>query len=222
MKISVVIPVFNEEKYINQCLESLKNQEEKPDEIILVDNNCTDKTIEIAKNYRVRIIKETKQGITFARNTGFNASKYEIIARCDADAIPPKNWIKRIKEVFSRKKIDAITGPVLFYDLPFPTLFFTKIYLKGMKTLQQGKNTLIGPNMAIKKNIWNKIKDKICLDDKRVHEDIDLAIHLSQVGGKIHLDNQLIVKISGRRIKNNPLSFFVEYPVRLINTLKSH
>lgn len=222
MKISLVIPVFNEEKYINRCLQSLKEQEEKPDEIIVVDNNCTDKTIEIARKYPLRIIKEKKQGTTFARNAGFNAAKYEIIARCDADVILPKNWIKKIKQNFSQRKIDGLTGPGLFYDLPIPTIFFAHLYLKGMRILQKGKNTLIGPNMAIRKIIWNKIKDKICLDDKKVHEDVDLAIHISQAGGIIYLDKQLIVKISGRRIKNNPLSFFVEYPARLINTLKNH
>ena len=51
MKVSVVIPVYNEEKYIKNCLESLMKQEEKPDEIIVVDNNCTDETINIVKKY---------------------------------------------------------------------------------------------------------------------------------------------------------------------------
>lgn len=222
MKISVVIPVFNEEKYIDNCLQSLHQQEEKADEIIIVNNNCTDRTIDIAKKYKVKIIKEKKQGTIFARNTGFNTAKYEIIARCDADTILPENWIKKIKENFSKRNIDGLTGPASFYDLPFPTLFFTIIYLKGMKILQKGKHTLIGPNMAITKTVWNKIKNQTCVDEKKVHEDIDLAIHISQIGGKIYLDDNLAVKISARRIKNNPFSFFIEYPTRLAKTLKLH
>ncbi|MFN4212597.1 MAG: glycosyltransferase, partial [Microgenomates group bacterium] len=178
--------------------------------------------LEIAKKYKVKIIKEKRQGIIFARNAGFNAVKYEIIARCDADTIVPKDWIKKIKQNFSDKNIDGLTGPAFFYDLPFPTRFFTMAYLKGMKIIQKGKNTLIGPNMAIRKKVWEKIKNKICLDDKKVHEDIDLAIHISQVGGKIYLDDNLVVKISARRIKNNPTSFFIEYPIRLIKTLAAH
>ncbi len=222
MKISVIIPVFNEEKYIKKCLESLKKQQEKPEEIIIVDNNCTDKTIEIAKKYSVEIIKEKKQGITFARNKGFEAAKYEILARCDADSILPVNWVKRIKEIFLTKKIDAITGPVIFYDLPIKTFFFTKAYLATMAKLQKGANTLIGPNMAISKKAWTKVKNKVCLNDKIVHEDIDLAIHINQVGGKIYVDEKLVVKVSGRRIKKNPFSFFIEYPIRLIKTLSTH
>ena len=222
MKVSVIIPVFNEEKYINKCLESLQEQEEKPEEIIIVDNNCTDRTIEIAKKYSVKIIKEKKQGITFARNKGFEAAKYEILARCDADSILPPDWIKRIKRDFFSKKIDALTGPVIFYDLPLKTFFFTKVYLATMAILQKGANTLIGPNMVISKKVWTKVKNKVCLNDKVVHEDIDLAIHINQIGGKIYVDEKLIVKVSGRRIKKNPFSFFIEYPIRLIKTFSIH
>lgn len=221
MKISVVVPAFNEEKYIRNCLESLKNQEMPADDIIVVDNNCTDKTINIAKKYPVRIIKEKKRGIIFARNTGFNAAKHEIIARCDADTIVPKNWVKRIKLNFAKKKIDGLTGPASFYDLPFPTLFFTIAYLKGMKIIQKGKNTLIGPNMALTKKIWNKVRGEVCLDEKKVHEDIDLALHINRYG-KIDFDSTLVVAASARRIKYHPFSFFGEYPLRLIKTLITH
>ncbi|PIZ98690.1 MAG: glycosyltransferase family 2 protein, partial [Candidatus Levybacteria bacterium CG_4_10_14_0_2_um_filter_35_8] len=82
MTVSVVVLAHNEEKYIKKCLDGLINQEEKPDEIIIVDNNCTDKTIDICKEYSVRIVQEKTQGIIAARNTGFNAAKYDIISRC--------------------------------------------------------------------------------------------------------------------------------------------
>ena len=63
MKVSVVIPVYNEEKKISNCLNSLMKQDEKPDEIIVVDNNCIDKTISIVKKYAtVKIIQEKKTG----------------------------------------------------------------------------------------------------------------------------------------------------------------
>ncbi|MCX7881190.1 MAG: glycosyltransferase family 2 protein [Patescibacteria group bacterium] len=221
MKISVIIPVYNEEKYIEQCLQSIINQSEKPDEIIIVDNNCNDKTVEIAKKYPVKIIKEKKQGLTCARNRGFDEVKYEIIARCDADTILPKNWIETIKKNF-QSPIDALSGPIIFYNLPIKTALFSQIYLAFMKILLMGKNILIGPNMVITKKTWQKIKKKVCLDDKKVHEDVDLAIHINQIDGKIKIDSSLIAFISARRIKNNPFSFFIEYPLRLIKTLISH
>lgn len=221
MKVSVIIPVFNEEKYIKACLDSLHNQIEPADEIILVDNNCTDKTINIAKNYPVKIIKEEKQGMIYARNKGFDNASYEIIARTDADAIVPPYWIKKIKKNFEDAHLQALVGTCVFYDYIFCPPLFIKLYWIIMKYLLKGE-TLTGPNMIIKKDLWKKIKNDICIDDKKVHEDIDLSCHILKRGIQIKRDNSLVIKISGRRIKNNPLSFFIEYPIRLIKTILRH
>jgi len=123
MKVSVVIPVYNEEKYIERCLESLQNQQEKADEIIIVNNNSTDKTYDLAKKYPVTIIREPIQGITFARNRGFNTARGDIIARSDADTIIPSDWIKKIKANFQKNKIDALGGTCIFYDFPLQTTY---------------------------------------------------------------------------------------------------
>ena len=64
MKVSVVIPVYNEKKRIKKCLDSLLSQSEKPDEIIVVDNNSTDSTVSIVRKYKgVNLVHEKKQGI---------------------------------------------------------------------------------------------------------------------------------------------------------------
>ena len=159
MKVSVILPVFNEEGYVAKCLTSLRNQQEPADEIVVVDNNCTDRTIEIAKKFKVRVVKETKQGISYARNKGFNEAKYDILARIDADSILPRNWIKKIKKNFEKYKIDGLTGPVIFYDFPFKTPAYAQIYLELFKFIQKGEDTLIGPNMALTKKIWKEIKN---------------------------------------------------------------
>ena len=225
MKISIIIPVYNEEKYIKICLENLVDQNEKPDEIIIVDNNCTDKTIDIVKKYKeklpIKIIKEKKQGIVFARNKGFNKANGDILARCDADSILPSNWVKKIKEYFLKNKIDGLTGPIIFYDLFLKTPLFVKIYLYLMKILQNGE-TLIGPNMAITKNIWEKVKNEVCLEEKNVHEDIDLSLHILKKKGKINYDWNIIAYASGRRIIKTPFIFFINYPWRLFKTLFLH
>ncbi|MDH7476124.1 MAG: glycosyltransferase family A protein [Microgenomates group bacterium] len=226
MTISLIIPVFNEEKYIKKCLESLCQQIKKPEEIIIVDNNCTDKTINIVKKFSqklpLKIIKEKKQGMTYARNCGFNDAQYEILARCDADTILPLDWIKKIDNNFKKEKIDALTGPIYFYDLPFKNIPYTNFLLDVYKLIRRGEESLIGPNMAITKKIWLKIKNKVCLDNQKIHEDIDLSIHIYKEGGRVKRDPTLLVAASGRRIKYNPLSFFVEYPIRLYKTLALH
>ncbi len=223
MKVSVVLPVFNEEEYVAKCLTSLENQIVPADEIIVVDNNCTDQTIAIAKKFnKIRVVKETKQGISFARNRGFNEARSPVVGRIDADSILPRDWVKRIKDDFTKYKIDGLTGPVIFYDFSFKTPAYAQIYLELFRLIQKGKDTLIGPNMAITKKIWNKIKNEVCMDNSKVHEDIDLAIHLVKAGGKIKADDKLIAHCSARRLLKHPQSFFVEYPVRLFNTIKIH
>jgi glycosyltransferase involved in cell wall biosynthesis len=226
MKISVIIPVFNEEKYIATCLNCLTKQTEKPDEIIIVDNNCTDQTINIVRKFNhqlpLKIIREKTRGTTFARNKGFEKASGDILVRTDADTKQPKNWLEIIKKNFlNSKDIDALTGPVVFYDLPLKSTFYSKLLIYGFKVLT-GSYPVFGPGMALRKKAWIKVENKLCLDDKQVHEDFDLAIHLHKNNLKIAYDKNFISYTSGRRIKQNPRSFFCEYSLRLARMIFTH
>lgn len=220
MKVSVVIPAFNEEKFIKKSLGSVINQEVSADEIIVVNNNSKDRTEEIALKMGATVVREHKQGMTAARNRGFNTAQHEIIARIDADVIVPPNWIKQIKKSFTKYDYDAFTGPVRFSDLfkkPSSTLA-SRMYLESLRLLNNGDRFLQGPNMVLTNEIWQKVKNNVNLNDKKVHEDIDLSLNILKVGGKIGLDPDLIVQISARRIKKHPESFFIEYTARMFTT----
>jgi len=224
MKTSVVIPIYNEEKYLDPCLKSLMAQIEKPDEIIVVDNNSKDRSVAIAKSYQcVKVIHEKRGGITPTRNKGFDSAKYDLILRCDADSRLPPEWVKRIKEIFEKdKNIVATTNNVFFYDLPVikRSNLPSDIFYYISKAIL-GCPALLGPSLAIKREAWKKVKKELCMDDKKVHEDIDLGLHIKKYG-VIYYDPNLLVGISARRIKYNPTSFFIEYPMRFIKMLKSH
>lgn len=225
MTVSVVVLAYNEEKYIKKCLEGLMDQEEKPDEIIVVDNNCKDRTVEICKKYPVIIIREKNQGIIAARNAGFNAASCEIIARCDADSFAPPDWIKKIKENFIKNSIVALGGPLVLYDLPFKNLslrttFFSNVYSYAAKKIYKN-NVLMGANMVLKKSTWDQIKHKAAIKDSYVHEDVDITMLVGKIG-EIGFDKKLIMATSARRIKRRPHSFFVQYPVRMLKTYRRH
>jgi len=117
--ISVIVPAYNEEDYIKDCLDSLTNQDLSPDlfEIIVVDNNSSDKTKKIIQKFPVKYVFEAKRGVVLARQKGFEASKGKIIASADADTIYPRNWLSEIKNTFEKnKEAIAVCGWVYFKD----------------------------------------------------------------------------------------------------------
>ncbi len=98
-KISVIIPFFNAEKTLERAIQSIIDQTFKDFECILIDNNSTDKSSEIANNVadkdnRFKVISEQMQGVVFASNTGWSASKGKYIARMDADDWSYPNRLK--------------------------------------------------------------------------------------------------------------------------------
>lgn len=219
MNISVVIPAFNEEKHIKMCLDSIAAQTVAPYEVIVVDNNSSDSTAKIAKECGAKVVNEENQGIVFARNRGFNVAHGDVIARCDADTVLPKQWVEEISKVF-KEKIAAVSGPVKYKDAPLfvRSVLLSKVFFIVMRLLA-GHNILLGFNMALDAGVWQKIKAEVCMDGVKKHEDIDLSFHAAK-HGKIVFDSKLIVEASARRIMNNPISFFYEYPKMLIQNFK--
>lgn len=222
--ISVVIPAYNEEKYLSACLEAFKYQTFKNYEIIVIDNNSKDKTAEIAKKYGARVVREKVQGMIPARERGFREANSEIIARTDADTIVTPDWLEIIYSSFKKNpKVVAVTGPLLSTSRKITNKNFMEIsYFYSVKLgMMISKHIfLIGPNMGIRKSAWQKIR--VNTDDTKVHEDVDLSHHLSKIG-KIIFNKKLKVYYSLRRVTDNPAkgigSLLGEYPLRFIKTL---
>ena len=209
--ISVVIPVFNEEKYLPQCLASLKKQTYQPLEIIVVDNNSTDKTGQIAKSFGARVIFEPNQGITWARQAGFKKAKGEIIARLDADSFAPPSWLNSIVEIFKKHpKIAAATGVPYYYDLPLilqPVInIVPQIWLRIGKLLM-GHYQLFGPCCSIKADIVKKVKN-INFDPK-IHEDVALSCLVTPFGKILY--SPKLNTLSSIRVLKRPLRKIIPY-----------
>ncbi len=118
--ISVVIPAFNEEKFLPQCLESLKNQDYEGDyEIIVVDNGSTDNTIKIAREHGARVVLCSQRGVVHARQAGADAALGDIIVQAAADPVYPRDWLARIAKHFSsHPKSVALAGTYIYKDPP--------------------------------------------------------------------------------------------------------
>ena len=96
-KISIVIPVYNGEATIFQCLMKLSNQSYPAEniEIIVVNNNSTDKTQKIVEQFNVKSVFEKKTGPSAARNTGMKIAGGEIIVFTDADCLADVNFVQQ-------------------------------------------------------------------------------------------------------------------------------
>lgn len=105
MNISVIIPAYNEEKGIAKTIEKIPKE---VFEIIVVDNNSTDKTAEIAKKLGARVVKETKQGYGYALQRGFREARGDIIVTLDADGQYPGEKILELVDYFEKNNLDFL------------------------------------------------------------------------------------------------------------------
>lgn len=208
-KLSVVIPAFNEEDCLADCLRAVLAQTVKPYEIIVVDNASTDNTAAIAKSFAgVKVITQDTPGITAARDIGFNAATGEIIVRTDADSLPVANWLERVSQSLT-SDVQAVTGPIYYPDLPAQKLLkHLGIYIQG-KLAGPGSRPkfLAGANMAIRSSTWRALSPKLCRRNN-IHEDLDLAIHLIKNGNVIGYDKEMRVATSPRRLRGDSRDFY--------------
>ena len=135
LKISVVIPMYNAEKTIVKCLQSVVNQLPKEElEVIVVDDGSQDNSLEIVESfinkndYNIRIIKQENRGVSSARNVGIKSSSYELIALIDSDDV----WLKGklIHQISILKKYNADFIGTLHNNLPlgFPYKLIGEIF----------------------------------------------------------------------------------------------
>ena len=104
-KISVILPVKNEEKKIERCLEAVFSQTIKPFEVIVVDGHSTDKTVENARKFPVRIFYEDYHTRAGACQVGVENARGEFVAFTDADCIPERNWLESLVKEFDKRII---------------------------------------------------------------------------------------------------------------------
>lgn len=115
LKVSVYVPCFNSERTIGACLASLIAQRRKPDEILLIDDGSTDRSLEIAKRYPgVKVIHHAvNKGLATARNSGIRFSKGDLVASIDSDCAADPDWLLRLAaEMEHDPKLSGVAGAV--------------------------------------------------------------------------------------------------------------
>jgi glycosyltransferase involved in cell wall biosynthesis len=159
--VSLVIPAYNEEKYIKSCLDSVISSGANFLEIVVVDNGSTDGTKEIAESCEnVRVVSEERSGVMFARQRGIDETKGDIVAFIDADTKMLPGWYEQILEKFSKDLILAsLSGPYMYENISWWTKILVWIfyYIIVLPTYYILGYAAIFGNFAIRRSVLQKM-----------------------------------------------------------------
>ena len=176
--LSIIIPTLNEEHYLPLLLESLKKQDFKDYEIIVVDNNSDDRTVKIAKIYGCKVVPG---GLPpRARNEGAKVAQGELFLFLDADVILFDNSLEKFLEEFKERNLDVATCFIKSQNKNFISkIYYNFIYNIGISLLEKIRPSAMN-FMLIKRNLHEKING---FDEEiKFGEDIDYLTRASKVG----------------------------------------
>nr|WP_281169203.1 glycosyltransferase family A protein [Gordonia soli] len=222
-----MIPVFNEESSIGDSLDSLAAQRRPIDECIIVDNNSTDRTVDIVDEFTdrlpIRVIRESRQGATWARRTGNDSATGDVIGVIDADTLVEPGWTEVIERYLTdNPEIDGISGPFYFHDSPFAERgrrnALSAAEEHGLRDV--GHTALSGGNSAFRREVWHSSKRHM-KNLPGTHEDVDFTYALGVAGARLRRVPALVAAISTRRYEASIRSNW-GYLTATVRTQRAH
>lgn len=234
-KISIIIPVYNAEKYISECLDSVINQTFKDIEVICVDDGSTDSSYDILQKYaqkedRIKVIKQENSGPAKARNIGLKNANSKYIMFCDADDTYEPTICEKMFNTINQEKVDLVICDTNIvkqagdYDLNQNDLNYIDLKISGKKSI----NANVLPQ--INAFLWNKIFKKEILEQYNIeypikyeHDDNifikKYIIHASSVYGlkeklynyKVGNTNSITGKVHKKTNKKHEFDILLAY-----------
>ncbi len=205
-KITLILPIFNGEKYISRCIDSVLNQTYKNFELIIINDGSTDKSLNIIKKYakkdnRIKIINKKNEGVSIARNIGIENSTGDFITFIDADDYLETDALETMINLASKYKVEIVrTSYVLEANNKF--VYEKKLNYSGKITLNKNYrdifiNDILNQNfgsylwlLLIKKDFI--IKNKIFFEKELyVFQDLDYYINLFKHLTNIYFSNKV-------------------------------
>jgi len=197
MKISIIIPVYNEEKNVARTIESLLNQTFKDYEIIAVNDASKDNSIDVLNKYKnkIKIIdKKKNEGQAKTLNAGLKIASGDIIARTDGDSIVPPNWLEQIHDNFKDKDVVAVGGWLaLANESSYWALAssFKDVIFNGVLKKAVTPNLLPGANNAVLASVLKEIGG---YPSKKIYSEDSLLFAKLSKKGKVIKDDKLVIK----------------------------
>ena len=219
MKVSVAVPAYNEEGFLEDTLRALKAQT-VPCEIVVCDNNSTDRTGEIARRYANKVVREERQGIAHAFNAASKAATGDLIAFTGADCTVPPDWLERFLPYFENRSVIACYGPVHSTGRSYRRTFkYWSIFYKVIVKLKISWG-VSDANLVVRR----KVLEKVGYFDPRVqmHEDSWLMRKIRRYG-KLRFLGDNIVRTSPRRLEQEGAKkVFIDRTISLIKLKLLH
>ena len=206
--VSIIVPAFNEEENLNSTIAAIRKSiafSKLPAELIIVDNNSEDNTLEIAKKLSDKVYSEKIRVIAAVRNTGAYHASSKYLIFVDADTFIPKELVHGF--ACAMQKGAVVVGCKV---MPYPINFFEKIVFEFFNLILYSSvlhgAAFSGNAVGYNKKTFEKLKG---FDEQRVaSEDHDLSNRASRVGKAVFLNN-VTVLTSNRRIANLGLLWVV-------------
>jgi glycosyltransferase involved in cell wall biosynthesis len=186
--VSIIIPTYFEEKYIESCLKSIRKQKtSKKIEIIVVDSNSLDRTRKIAKRYADKLINIGERGVGKARNIGAKVASGNILIFVDADTVLHENFVETLTKKLENKRTVCCSGYISYKDEnlnPFVNIcvyfWFRLNYLISLISCKIGFPLLPSVCIGCKKWAFDKIGG--FNENLIVGEDIDFSLRMRKAG----------------------------------------
>lgn len=191
MGLTVYIPCFNVEKYIDTSICGLLSQTRPPDEILVIDDGSTDRSIEIASKYPVRVIRhEHNRGLAAARNTAFANATHELVGAIDADVFTEPDWLERLLAHFDEERVVGVGGRLIEQFHAAPADAWRSIHLcqdMGEKRIDMewptnrrlgGFGTILKKSVVAEAGGYNE-------SYRTNYEDVDICERLLRAGHKL-------------------------------------
>ena len=194
IKVSIIVPVYNSEKYLEKCIKSLTHQTEKDIEIILVNDGSNDNSEKIIKKYkdkRIKYISKNNEGIGKTRNTGIKEAKGEYLMFIDSDDYVDTKCVKVMYEAAKNNKSDLVISN--FYKDYNGKLEKISIPSFESSSLKKNPNILNYVNMGPCNKLFKRtLLKNIRFDEENKYEDV-LFVCKSLINAKkiVHIDDYL-------------------------------
>lgn len=203
IELSIVIPCYNVEEYIKECIESVLEQDMYFYEILLINDGSTDKTLSILELYssnpKIKIVNQQNGGLSKARNTGLLNAKGEYILFLDSDDFVEKRSINKVLKLIKEKSLNILAFNFFIYYNS--SNFYCEKRKIIKKNIFSGKDflkfNLLNKNYPMSwLNIYNKeflIKNNLFFKEGILHEDVEFYIRLlKKVENMIYVDIPII------------------------------